>query len=56
MKAPVIKKGEVKIAYDCASFPVPEKGLENEVISFYETRNQGASLEKNGSHCQITFE
>lgn len=38
-KTPNIKKGEVKIAYDCADFPVPEKKVDKELISFYESED-----------------
>lgn len=34
-KKPNIKKGEVKIAYDCSAFEVPKKKVDQEDISFY---------------------
>lgn len=34
-KKPNIKKGEVKVAYDCADFEVPAKKVDKEDISFY---------------------
>lgn len=36
---PAIRKGEVKIAYACADFPVPELNVEKEVISFYDEKS-----------------
>lgn len=47
-KSPPIKKGEVKIAYACEDFPVPEKGVEKEVISFYEAKSGDEPLDKTG--------
>lgn len=38
-KTPNIKKGEVKIAYECADFPVPQKKVDQELISFYESED-----------------
>gem|GEM_PF-3664368 len=36
---PAIRKGEVKIAYACDDFPVPEIKVEREVISFYDEKS-----------------
>ena len=38
-KTPNIKKGEVKIAYLCDDFPVPEKKVDKELITFYESED-----------------
>jgi hypothetical protein len=47
-KSPAIKKGEVKIAYACADFPIPAKGVEKETITFYEAKSDDESLDKTG--------
>ncbi len=37
-KTPTIRKGEVKIAYNCEDFPVPLKKVDVETISFYTNK------------------
>jgi hypothetical protein len=35
-KSPKIKKGEVKVSFDCSAFPVPQKEVERTQISFFK--------------------
>lgn len=47
-KSPNIKKGEVKIAYNCEDFPVPESGTDKEEISFYQAKEGSDDLDRTG--------
>ena len=35
-KSPKIKKGEVKVSFDCSAFPIPQKEVERTQISFFK--------------------